>query len=77
MTKPGLYRHNKSGDTYCVLYTAINTTNGDNDGQILVVYMKQRAGHPIDKIYAREERQFHEIVDGKPRFEPIGVSPLM
>lgn len=57
MTKPGIYKHYKGG-LYRVVFTATDSTNGDNDGMSMVVYVSLTTG----RVHVRNERQFHERV---------------
>ena len=48
------YTHNKTGRIYLKASTEfINTTNGENDGQIMVAYKHG------DKMFVREKMEFH------------------
>lgn len=53
------YRHTKTGNIYRVIGEAINATNGDQDGQVMVLY--QRNGG----TYVREAVEFRD------RFKPL------
>lgn len=55
MTKPGIYTHKKGGK-YFVCYTATNATNGDKNGNVVVVYMSLETG----KYFVRDEVEFNE-----------------
>lgn len=50
------YKNNKTGKVYAYLCGAWNATNGENDGQLMVVYS------PEDNeniIYVRESEEFY------------------
>ena len=50
------YIHNKTGKVYTkTSKTFINTTNGDNDGQIMVGYFNSGG-----QLFVREYKEFHE-----------------
>lgn len=52
---PGVYRHYKGG-RYRLLFLAHVSTNGPDDGRIVVVYVSLTTG----LIHVRDEVQFHE-----------------
>lgn len=61
MTRPIKYwRHIKTGNIYVRLMEVINSTNGENDGQLMIVY-ESRA----NEKFVREKNEFLE------KFEPI------
>jgi hypothetical protein len=66
MTQAGIYRHYKGG-LYTVLMTALESTNGRERAPV-VVYVSHQDG----SINVRDEREFHEPVEGVPRFAPLG-----
>lgn len=59
-----LYRHKPTGNVYVVLGEALCTTNGPNDGQLLVIYAKHPARYD-EHTFAREKTEFLE------RFEKV------
>jgi hypothetical protein len=65
MTQAGIYRHHKGG-LYTVLMTALESTNGRERAPV-VVYVSHQDG----SINVRDEREFHEQVQGVPRFELV------
>jgi hypothetical protein len=64
VTQPGLYRHQKSGAVYLVLFTAVSANNAGDEPS--VIYLKI----PEGKIYSRRQSEFEEMMPLKqgPRF---------
>ena len=60
MTRRGIWKHYK-GHSYLVLFTARQSTNGDGEGRMVVVYISLDAPH-AGRINVRDEEQFHERV---------------
>jgi hypothetical protein len=67
MTKPGIYKHVKGG-MYRVLFCARQSTNGPDEGKLVVVYMDLKHGG----LHVRDEIQFHEKVLAPPA---LGFNP--
>ncbi len=55
VTTPGIYEHYKGG-MYRVTGTAIVSTNGPDDGKLVVKYISLTTG----REHVRDEHQFHE-----------------
>ena len=74
MTKPGIYKHSKTGNLYRVHFTAHNSENSD---EVFVVY-ESLYENPVSKFRIRPAKMFEETVeiDGKklPRFKFIKES---
>jgi len=72
---PGVYKHYKGG-LYRVLFLAQVSTNGPDEGKLVVVYVSLADG----TIYSRDDRQFTEIIKHKGqeawRFELLGEQKL-
>ena len=68
MTSPGIYTHFRTGDSYRVLHCARNSTNGPDDGRLVVVYISLKYG----TFHVRDEEQFNEPVEPPPErgFDP-------
>ncbi|MDZ4726133.1 MAG: hypothetical protein SH817_08245 [Leptospira sp.] len=61
MLKEKLAKHNKTGNIYRVIGEAKNCTNGENDGQRMILYTFE------DLIFVREKSEFLEkftVIDG-------------
>jgi hypothetical protein len=56
-TPSGIYEHYKGGH-YRVLFTVRDSTNGPNEGRMMVVYISLKLG----KLHVRDEEQFHEVI---------------
>lgn len=61
MTKPGIYKHYKGG-IYRVLFSARQSTNGPDEGKLVVVYIDLKYGG----LHVRDEEQFNEKVLAPP-----------
>lgn len=58
MTKPGIYRHNKTGNMYEVLGTVTVATNGEQNGKKMVLY--EPSPQHGDDQFVRDEAEFNE-----------------
>lgn len=68
-----IYRHNKTGNLYLLLYEANETTNGEP----VIVY---QALYGNCNIWVRPYNEFYEMVEingkQKLRFEPISIEKM-
>lgn len=67
MTKPGIYKHVKGG-LYRVLFSARQSTNGPDEGKLVVIYICLKYG----SLNVRDEEQFNEKVLAPPE---LGFNP--
>lgn len=59
------YIHVKTGNVYQVLGTVVNATNGENDGQTMIMYRRKsdprfKMQIELDTTYVREVSEFNE-----------------
>jgi hypothetical protein len=74
-----IYLHVKSGRHYAMLHTAIDTTNARNGGET-VVYRRVMLGRAVTELvgptFVRDAAEFHESIEGVPRFALVTDSRL-
>jgi hypothetical protein len=58
--------HNKTGKKYRVLCEVINCTNGDNDEQLMILYMNSEG-----KVFVREKEEFMNKFTSQEEYIPV------